>query len=82
MLTLQAVYCDPILKSFIDPKVLSSLLRKTIRFLRQVAQPSSALWTDIKILEHTGIKNGLLAPKGSDESMASSFSGDVPMAEH
>ncbi|KAH8820897.1 hypothetical protein F5884DRAFT_661141 [Xylogone sp. PMI_703] len=82
MLTLQAVYCDPILKEFIDPKLLASLLRKTIRFLRQVAQPSSALWTDIKILEHTGIKNGLLSPKGTDESMTSSFSGDVPMAEH
>lgn len=81
MLTLQAVYCDPILKPFMDPKLLSSLLHKTILFLRQVAQPSSALWTDIKILEHTGIKNGLLRLNGCSESMASSFNNEVT-AEH
>lgn len=81
MLTLQAAYSDPILKPFIDSKLLSSLLLKTIRFLRQVAQPSSALWTDIKILEHTGIKNKLLRPKDSDEGIASTLNSDVLIAE-
>ncbi|RDW92429.1 hypothetical protein BP5796_01823 [Coleophoma crateriformis] len=83
MLTLLAVYQDPILKDMVEREELTTLLKRTIRFLRMAAQPNSALELDIKILVHLGEKFALLRSGGGVGSFTSSHSsGDVVMTGH
>jgi hypothetical protein len=51
LLTLAAVYKDPTLGKHVDQTLLKELFAKTITFFRMTAQPSSALFTDMRILE-------------------------------
>ncbi|PNP54017.1 hypothetical protein FNYG_15648 [Fusarium nygamai] len=51
LLILSAAFCDPILHTYIDEELLRTLFHKTIQFLRQSATATSALRTDMHILE-------------------------------
>jgi hypothetical protein len=82
LLTLQAASVDPILGPLVDKQVLADLYNKTMAFLRLVAQPSSALYIDLKILEHVAKEIGLVPKQGQAASSFSSASGDVPMSGH
>jgi hypothetical protein len=66
---------DPVLTHFIDPVELKGLLLKTLSFLKLHAHHSSALYTDYKILLHTGRVTGLLTDKDHPQpaSAGSSF---------
>lgn len=79
MITLQAVWINPILKpileSLITAEELSILLQKTLAFLALVATPSSALYIDWKILDYTGRRNGLLPPQPPNLTGSFSSSG-------
>ncbi|KAI3573326.1 hypothetical protein IWW34DRAFT_810698 [Fusarium oxysporum f. sp. albedinis] len=51
LLILSAAFCDPILHIYVDEELLRTLFHKTIQFLRQSATATSALRTDMHILE-------------------------------
>ncbi|GKU22607.1 unnamed protein product, partial [Fusarium langsethiae] len=46
-----AAFRDPVLHSYVDEELLQTLFHKTIKFLRQPATATSALRTDMRILE-------------------------------
>ncbi|KAG0645032.1 Quinic acid utilization activator [Hyphodiscus hymeniophilus] len=80
LITLLAASIDPILGPLMPKQELRDLYEKTMGFLKLVAQPSSALYIDIKILEHVAKEIDLI-PKQASSSF-SSASGDVPMTGH
>jgi hypothetical protein len=84
LLVLQAAYKDPILKQFVDVAILKDLLEKTISFLKLVAKPSSALYTDLRILQHTGGELGLLHLERPNvySSFSSTATGETPVSAH
>jgi hypothetical protein len=84
LLVLQAAYKDPILKQFIDVATLKGLLEKTVSFLKLVAKPSSALYTDLRILQHTGAELGLLPSERPNvySSFSSTATGETPVSAH
>ncbi|KAM0360229.1 hypothetical protein ACHAO7_012141 [Fusarium culmorum] len=51
LLVLSAAFRDPVLHSYVDEELLRILFHKTIQFLRQSATATSALRTDMHILE-------------------------------
>ncbi|EXA29710.1 hypothetical protein FOVG_18824 [Fusarium oxysporum f. sp. pisi HDV247] len=51
LLILSAAFRDPILRTYVDEELLRTLFHKTIQFLRQSATATSALLTDMHILE-------------------------------
>ncbi|KAF9784230.1 hypothetical protein IL306_007814 [Fusarium sp. DS 682] len=51
LLILSAAFQDPILRTYVDEELLRTLFHKTIQFLRQSATATSALRTDMHILE-------------------------------
>jgi hypothetical protein len=63
MLVLLAVHRVPLLKQYLNTEELTRLLKRTIKFLEDVAQPSSALAIDVKVLKSAGREAGLLPPK-------------------
>jgi hypothetical protein len=62
MLVLLAIHQDPLLKQYVNTDELTELLKRTIKFLEDVAQPSSALAIDVEILKSAG-QASLLPPK-------------------
>lgn len=74
VLCLQAAHKDPMLSKYINKEQLQSLLDKTLAFLRFHAAPTSALSTDVKILEWTGHKLELYAERPQGPNTTSSFS--------
>lgn len=74
MLTLQAAFRDPDLNKFVDRDELKDLLEKTMSMLKLVAQPSSALMIDYRILAHTGTHLKLI----NQGSANTSFSSGTP----
>ncbi|KAK0614037.1 hypothetical protein B0T14DRAFT_570023 [Immersiella caudata] len=76
LLTLAAAFRDPTLTKFIDEQTLRELFSKTIAFFRLIAQPSSALSIDMRILE--GVEHELwgkhLSVDPMDAHAGSSFS--------
>ncbi|KAG5804196.1 hypothetical protein H9Q74_007722 [Fusarium xylarioides] len=69
LLILSAAFRDPILHTYVDEELLRTLLHKTIQFLRQSATATSALRTDMHILE--GLQRDLFS---YDPRTNSSFS--------
>ncbi|KAF9775123.1 hypothetical protein IL306_006801 [Fusarium sp. DS 682] len=51
LLILSAAFRDPILHTYVDEELLRTLFHKTVQFLRQSATATSALRTDMHILE-------------------------------
>ncbi|KAM0361002.1 hypothetical protein ACHAPK_011813, partial [Fusarium culmorum] len=51
VLVLSAAFRDPVLHTYVDEELLRTLYHKTIQFLRQSATATSALRTDMHILE-------------------------------
>ncbi|KAK3938266.1 hypothetical protein QBC46DRAFT_365607 [Diplogelasinospora grovesii] len=51
LLTLAAAFKDPILNAYIDENTLKELFSRTIVFFKLIAQPTSALAIDMRILE-------------------------------
>ncbi|KAK3933897.1 hypothetical protein QBC46DRAFT_274875, partial [Diplogelasinospora grovesii] len=49
--TLAAAFKDPILSAYIDENTLKELFSRTIAFFKLIAQPTSALAIDMRILE-------------------------------
>ncbi|KAL3424024.1 hypothetical protein PVAG01_03305 [Phlyctema vagabunda] len=87
VLTLQAVYRNTVLKKLVNKDRLSSLLKRTLKFLSVASQPSSALQMDIIILNHAGEMNGLISRSKAEFLGGGSFSssnsgGDVIMTGH
>jgi hypothetical protein len=83
VLTLQAAYMNKILRPLVLDLItidgLRELLEKTMGFLLLAATPSSALYTDWKILKEVGRRTGLLGPSGPNTSSSFSSTGaDVP----
>lgn len=54
VIALQAAYMDPFFRNLgaISTHTLTTLIKKTLDFLHNIAQPSSSIWQDIKILLH------------------------------
>jgi len=52
------------LRPHIDRENLKMLVEKTLDFLQDVADPASALVTDIRILKFTAQKTGFLKEQG------------------
>ncbi|KAK0638903.1 hypothetical protein B0T16DRAFT_234526 [Cercophora newfieldiana] len=79
LLTLAAAFRDPTLSKFVDEQTLKDLFAKTISFFRTIAQPSSALSTDMRILE--GLEHELWGKSMSTDAMdaraGSSFSSNT-----
>jgi len=48
---LSAVFRDPTLRGFVDADILRDLFSWTIAFLKNIANPTSALYIDLRILE-------------------------------
>ncbi|EXL39305.1 hypothetical protein FOCG_18076 [Fusarium oxysporum f. sp. radicis-lycopersici 26381] len=69
LLILSAAFRDPILGTYVDEELLRTLFHKTIQFLRQSATATSALRTDMHILE--GLQRDLFS---YDPRTNSSFS--------
>ncbi|KAG6990440.1 hypothetical protein FocnCong_v020201 [Fusarium oxysporum f. sp. conglutinans] len=69
LLILSAAFRDPILHTYVDEELLRTLFHKTIQFLRQSATATSALRTDMHILE--GLQRDLFS---YDPRTNSSFS--------
>ncbi|KAJ0120255.1 hypothetical protein J7T55_001112 [Diaporthe amygdali] len=51
LITLAAAYHDPLLGDYVDERQLRQLLRKTIEFFEIVAQDSSSLAVDLRVLQ-------------------------------
>jgi hypothetical protein len=75
---------DPILRPLVDERELADLTHTTLEFLQLVAQPSSALWVDYRILKWTAQYTKLIAPEGpnTSSSFSSTTTGDVTMGGH
>jgi hypothetical protein len=75
---------DPILRPLVDERELAELTHTTLEFLLLVAQPSSALWVDYRILKWTAQYTKLIPPEGpnTSSSFSSTTTGDVAMAGH
>ncbi|KAH7187861.1 hypothetical protein BKA60DRAFT_665037 [Fusarium oxysporum] len=69
LLILSAAFRDPILRTYVNEELLRTLFHKTIQFLRQSATATSALRTDMHILE--GLQRDLFS---YDPRTNSSFS--------
>jgi hypothetical protein len=82
MLTLLAASVDPVLGPMVNKQVLQDLYDKTMGFLKLVAQPSSALSIDIKILEHVAREIGMVTRQAPLNSSFSSSGGDAPVVGH
>jgi hypothetical protein len=82
LLTLQAASVDPFLGSIVKHYNLKDLYEKTMGFLKLVAQPSSALHIDCRILEHVAKEIKLIPKDTPAGSSFSSTSGDVVMTGH
>lgn len=65
LLTLAAVFRNPILTHYINEQTLRGLFAKTIAFFRLISQPSSALWVDMRILE--GLESELWGSSGGNK---------------
>lgn len=74
VLTLCACYLDPILKRFVDERVLNDLLKKTLEVLGLHMHRSSALSIDYRILYHVGREIGMI-DRNIHISPNSSFGG-------
>ncbi|GKU15239.1 unnamed protein product, partial [Fusarium langsethiae] len=72
LLVLSAAFRDPVLHSYVDEELLQTLFHKTIKFLRQPATATSALRTDMRILE--GLQKDLFSYYPSTNC---SFSSDT-----
>ncbi|OBS17242.1 hypothetical protein FPOA_12269, partial [Fusarium poae] len=72
LLVLSAAFRDPVLHTFVDEELLRTLFHKTIQFLRQSATATSALRTDMHILE--GLQRDLFSYNPRTNS---SFSRDT-----
>jgi hypothetical protein len=86
LLTLAACYKDEILRRFIDADTLSTLFSRTIAFFKSVAQPSSALTTDMNMLIGLAKELGFTHEE-TDTKAGSSFSsatsgGILPPMQH
>lgn len=80
VLTLLAASVNPLLRDIVSNYDIKELYENTMGFLAMAGQPSSALRTDRKILEHAA-KEANIIPKGPPTgSSFSSNSGDVPMS--
>lgn len=79
LLTLAAVFKDPVLNQYIDEGLLKELFTKTISFFKIISHPSSALSIDMRILE--GLQNELWRRPNSidlvDHQPGSSFSSNA-----
>ena len=90
VLTLLAVYKDPILGSLVDPNLLRQLVSRTLRFVNFNAQPRSALHTDFMILKNAARKTDMLSPRWMEpdlvsyphSSFGSTSNGDTLMMDH
>lgn len=51
LITLAAVFRDPTLRGCVEEQLLRDLFARTISFFRVIAQPTSALTVDLRILE-------------------------------
>jgi hypothetical protein len=71
---LAAAYEDPTLRRHVSHAELSELWVKTIDFIKLVAQPSSALTIDYKLLQAIQPKMGLYWPNEMDTRTNTSFS--------
>ncbi|KAG4430252.1 hypothetical protein IFR05_014263 [Cadophora sp. M221] len=86
VVTLQAVYKDPILNQIllrlITVEGLRELTEKTLAFLTLIASPGSALCSDYEILKYMGQKTGIIPSQGPNtrSSFSSSNTGDTPMS--
>uniref|UniRef100_A0A0D2YCE7 Uncharacterized protein n=1 Tax=Fusarium oxysporum (strain Fo5176) TaxID=660025 RepID=A0A0D2YCE7_FUSOF len=65
LLILSAAFRDPILHTYVDEELLRTLFHKTIQFLRQSATATSALRTDMHILE--GLQRDLFQLRSEDQ---------------
>jgi hypothetical protein len=84
-MVLQAAYCDELLRPFIDYHELRELVLGTLRFLRDVADSASSLWTDIRILQFAAVKSKVLKESEvksppSTNSANTSFSSNAGVA--
>ncbi|GKU08132.1 unnamed protein product [Fusarium langsethiae] len=70
LLVLSAAFRDPVLHSYVDEELLRTLFHKTIQFLRQSATATSALRTDMHILE--GLQRDLFSYNPQTNSSFSS----------
>ena len=78
LLTLAAAFKDPQLNKYIEEATLRTLFERTIAFFKVIAQPSSALWSDMRILQ--GLDRELWSRGGSNAEMmdiGSSFSSNA-----
>ncbi|KAG7424498.1 hypothetical protein Forpi1262_v014562 [Fusarium oxysporum f. sp. raphani] len=73
LLILSAAFRDPILHTYVDEELLRTLFHKTIQFLRQSATATSALRTDMHILE--GLQKDLFNYNPRNNSSFSSGTG-------
>ncbi|EXL65923.1 hypothetical protein FOPG_17879 [Fusarium oxysporum f. sp. conglutinans race 2 54008] len=77
LLILSAAFRDPILRTYVDEGLLRTLFHKTIQFLRQSATATSALRTDMHILE--GLQRDLFS---YDPLTNSNFSSGTSASGH
>jgi hypothetical protein len=85
VILLQTAYQDPLLQQYIDRENLRQLVMKTLKFIGDVADPASALMTDLKILEFAARKTGfILGPNPMQEpnSSFSSWGEPTPQPEY
>ncbi|KAK4104353.1 hypothetical protein N658DRAFT_251087 [Parathielavia hyrcaniae] len=81
LLTLSAVFRDPTLSNLVDEHLLKELFARTIAFFKIIAQPTSALHIDLRILE--GLERSLwpnrfsYADTAMDHPTGSSFSSST-----
>ncbi|KAK3325156.1 hypothetical protein B0H66DRAFT_111245 [Apodospora peruviana] len=87
LLTLAAVFRDPTLHNYVDERTLKELFQKTIAFFKIIAQPTSALAIDMRILEglerelwgrRYGVGTELPVNAHTNSSFSSTTSGGPP----
>jgi hypothetical protein len=74
LLVLAAALNDPLLRHHTNRSTVKYLFQRTIAFFKQLTQPTSALLTDMRILEH--LERDLF---GNDSRANSSFSSSTSM---
>ncbi|KAL1879895.1 hypothetical protein VTK73DRAFT_6707 [Phialemonium thermophilum] len=84
LLTLAAVYKDPILCQFVSERLLRSLFAKTIQFFQIISHSSSALAIDMRILqglnrELWSSRNVEMTDAGPNSSFSSNTSSQGPV---
>ncbi|KAG8674026.1 hypothetical protein FPOAC2_07441 [Fusarium poae] len=80
LLILSAAFRDPILHTYVDEELLRTLFHKTIQFLRQSATATSALRTDMHILE--GLQRDLFGYDHDPRANSSFSSGTSAPGYH